>query len=231
MRRYLRPAVIPLIAAAALLVLLVPSSAVADAPPGPYFNGFETGTSSWFDTSNGGDGFITRQQSLYTNGGGYASGISSASGAWHARLSGDPCVIPVPCLGPFTRWGGRSQTFPSGGYRTQIDIYLDVDWAASHTDARFDFSSAINMSTGGFLRDFVFNTGTNRTSDPGPAGFFINASTNAFRSGAFPENMCPSPSAAPNVCRMPVHITTSGWYTFRHTFRDDGGFLAVDMDI
>jgi len=30
---------------------------------------------------------------------------------------------------------------------------------------------------------------------------------------------------------MPVHITTSGWYTFRHTFRDDVGFLAVDMDI
>ncbi len=87
------------------------------------------------------------------------------------------------------------------------------------------------MSTGTFLRDFVFNAGTNRTIDPGPAGFFINASTNAFRSGAFPENPCPSPSSSPNVCRMPVHITTSGWYAFRHTFRDDGGFLAVDMDI
>jgi hypothetical protein len=56
MERYLRLAVLPLIAVAAFLVLLVPSSAVADAPPGPYFNGFETNTSSWFDTSNGGDG-------------------------------------------------------------------------------------------------------------------------------------------------------------------------------
>jgi len=232
MRRYLRPAVIPLIAAAALLVLLVPSSAVADAPPGPYFNGFETDTSNWFDVSNGGDGFITRRQSGYTNGG-YASGIASAMGQWHARLTGAPCFTgpSQDCTGPFTRWGGYNQTFPIGGYRTQIDVYLDVSWASTHPDVRFDFSSAINTSAGTFLRDFVFNAGTNRTIDPSPPGFFINASTNAFRSGAFPQNPCPNPSTTPNSCRTPVHITTSGWYTFRHTFRDDAGFLAVDMDI
>ncbi len=219
--------------AAAVLMTLMALPARADAPPGPFFQGFETDTNHWFDLSNGGDGSITRQPSGYTNSGGYASGIGSASGGFHARLSGAPCFtgLTQDCEGPFTRWGAYNQTFPLGGYRTQIDIYLDVTWSASHPDARFDCSSAINMSTGAFLRDFVFNAGTNRATDPGPAGFFINASTNAFRSGAFPENSCPSPSSFPNVCRTPVHITTSGWYTFRHTFRDDGGFLAVDMDI
>jgi hypothetical protein len=78
----------------------------------------------------------------------------------------------------------------------------------------------------------VFNAGTNRpVVDPGPPGFFVNASTNSFRSNAFPQNTCPAPSAPPNICRTPVHIEVSGWYTFRHTFRDGGGFLAVDMDI
>jgi hypothetical protein len=224
-----------LIAIAALFVLPV-LVASADAPPGPYFNGFETNTSNWFDLTNGGDGSITRQQSGYTNSGGYANGISSASGTWHARLSGSPCFtgLSQDCEGPFTRWGGYNQTFPVGGYRSQIDIYLDVTWAAAHPDARFDFSSAINNSAGTFLRDFVFNAGTNRpidTTNGFAPGFFINASTNAFRSGAFPENTCPSPSTAPNICRLPVHITTSGWYTFRHTFRIDAGSLAVDMDI
>jgi hypothetical protein len=213
-----------------LLVMGVPG-AWADAPPGPYFNGFEASTSGWFDLSNGGFGQIMRQPSGYTNGGGYADGIVSATGAWHARLDGDPCLPPSPCLGPYTRWGGYSDTFPLGGYRTYVDIYLDVAWAGTHPDVRFDFSSAINNSTGGFLRDFVFNAGTNRPTDPGPPGFFINASTNAFRSGAFPQNPCPNPSTSPNVCRTPVHIETSGWYTFRHTFRDAGGSLAVDMEI
>jgi hypothetical protein len=222
-----------LLLAVAVLFLFPALVESADAPPGPYFNGFETNTSNWFDTSNLGDGTITRQQSGYTNGG-YASGIASATDSWHARLHGDPCVIPTPCFGPFTRWGGYTQTFPAGGYRTQIDIYLDVTWAASHPDARFDFSSAVTRSDGTFLRDFVFNAGTNRTTDLAPPGFFINASTNAFRANTFPENGCPSPnpmSMPPDSCRLPVHITTSGWYTFQQTFRNDSDFLAVDFDI
>jgi hypothetical protein len=206
------------------------SLARADSPPGPYFNGFETNTSSWFDSSNGGNGSISRQPSGYTSG--YANGISSATDAWHARISSDPCIPPATnCTGPFTRWGGYAQTFPTGGYRTQVAIYLDVTWATAHADARFDFSSAINTSTGVFLRDFVFNAGTNPAGDSSSPGFYVNASTNATRSGAFPENPCPNPSAPPNTCRVPVHITKSDWYTFRQTFYDDGGQLAVQFDI
>jgi hypothetical protein len=220
--------------AVAALLAVMASLARADAPPGPYFNGFETDTSNWFDSTNGGDGRLTMQPSGYTNGGGYASGIASATDSWHARVSGDPCVPPVTtCYGPFTRWGGYAQTFPAGGYRTQVAIYLDVAWASSstHSDARFDFSSSINNSAGVFLRDFVFNAGTNPAGDSSAAGFYVNASTNATRSGAYPENPCPAPSAAPNTCRTPVHITTSGWYTFRQTFYAAGSSLAVDFDI
>src|SRR6266851_7918428 len=103
----------------AIVLAVTALVASADAPLGPYFNGFEANTSplppsSWSDLSNGGDGSITRQPSGYTNGG-YANAIPSATGGYHARLSGDPCVVPTPCFGPFTRWGGYSQAFPLGG--------------------------------------------------------------------------------------------------------------------
>ena len=42
---------------AAVLLLALPAAVSADAPPGPYFNGFETDTAGWF-TSTGGT--ITR---------------------------------------------------------------------------------------------------------------------------------------------------------------------------
>jgi hypothetical protein len=222
-----------LLSAVALLLVQMRSSPLAAAPPGPYFNGFENNTAGWFD---GFDRAIIRQPSGYMNGvGGYANGFSSADGKWHARLTAIT-QCRYDCDGPFTRWGGYSSTFPAGGYFTQLDIYLDVNWAASHDDYRFDWISAINNNAGGFLRDFVFNVGTQLAGAP---HFTIQTSTNSTRSGANPNFPCPSPngpntlspSSPPNTCRPPTPITTSGWYTFRHTFRDQAGTLAVDFDI
>src|SRR5207253_1637041 len=85
---------------------------------------------------------------------------------------------------------------------TGVDIYLDVTYAQAHPDRRFDWSSAINMPDGSFRRDFVFNAGTDAL------GFVISAGNNATRCGANP--------ADPG--HTPIHITTSGWYTFEHSF-------------
>jgi hypothetical protein len=224
--------------AAAILVgimLLAVSAALAATL---FLQGFETDTSGWFDDSNGGLGSITREPSGYTNGGGYANGIASAAGSFHARLSSTDCVDDfgpgTDCEGPFTLWGtnGAGAVFPSGGYVTEVAIYLDVAWASTHPDLRFDWDSAINNSSGGFLSDFVFNAGTTPVGYTGGPGFVIGASPNAFRNSTFPENPCPNPSAPPNTCRTPVLITSSGWYTFRHSFHNDGsGNLAVDLTI
>jgi len=215
--------------AMAVVIVCTTIAARADAPPAPYFNGFEKNTNGWFDSTSGWFGTIMRRHSGYTNGGGYADGINSAAGNWHARLAGSPC-FGSPTCGPKTNWGGYSSIFPAGGYLTQVDIYLDVDWAMNHPDYRFDWSSTINDNTGNFRRDFVFNVGTELPTQP--RHFIIQSSTNAFRSGANPNAPCPNPATPPNSCRPPVIITTSGWYTFRHTFHDDGsGFLAVDFDI
>lgn len=191
--------------------------ASADPPPGPYFNGFETDTDGWFNLSGA---TITRRPSGHMTGsGGYANGIASAEGNWHARLEIDPSpgtcsgAGPQPVFtGPFTNWGGYSSMFPLGGYTTRVDVYLDVTWAQANLDRRFDWSSAINNTSGGHRRDFVFNVGTD------PLGFVMSGSNNATRCGAFPAN----------PARTPILISTSGWYTFEHMFTGvPGGPLTV----
>src|ERR1700694_1202634 len=187
----------------------------------------------------------------------YADGIQSAHGRWHARLHVNnvcPKINNGPnCYGPSTRFGkaaSNNPNFPDGGYVTEIDVYLDVPWMTADPttryDTRFDWSSAINNHvTGIHRRDFVFNAGTPLTPADTMAspGYWVNASTNATRSAAYPENPCPDPSnmlssespSSPNYCRQPVKITESGWYTFRHYFHlvTIGGtvYLATQMSI
>jgi len=210
-----------LLFAIAVLFLLPAFVASADAPPGPYFNGFETNTAGWFNFSGA---TITRIPSGDTSTT-YASGVSPADGNYYARLGKDPsadsCVFgggtaPI-YYGPYTNWGGYSAIFPPGGYSTGVDIYLDVSYAQSHLDTRFDWSSAISDATGGFRRDFVFNVGTDAL------GFVMTGGNNATRCGANPADAGHSPV---------VHITQSGWYTFKHIFTGvQGGPLVVNMQV
>src|SRR6185369_4353944 len=193
--------------------------AAADAPPGPYFNGFEADTAGWFNFSGA---TVTRVSTGSSSS--YANGVAAASGGYYARLGIDPS--PDSCTfgggtasiyyGPYTNWGGYSSIFPPGGYSTGVDIYLDVPYAMSHPDTRFDWDSAISDASGGFRRDFVFNVGTDAF------GFVISGGNNATRCGANP--------ADPG--HTPIHIITSGWYTFKHTFSGVAGSpLVVTLQV
>src|SRR5438045_7890267 len=134
-----------LAAAAAVTIALPAAVSSAAAPPGSYFNGFEQNTAGWFNFSGG---TVKRVPSGYI-GSGSASGVPSAEGDYHARLGLDPspdsCVsgagVQPIYYGPYTNWGGYSAIFPTGGYTTRLDIYLDVPWAQTHGDKRFDWSS------------------------------------------------------------------------------------------
>jgi hypothetical protein len=205
--------------AAAFLALVVTTQAWADAPPGPYFNGFETNTAGWFNYSGA---TVTRVASGNTST--YASGVAASTGGYYARLGIDPS--PGHCTfgggtasiyyGPYTNWGGDGFIFPPGGYSTGADIYLDVPYAIAHPDTRFDWSSAINEPNGNFRRDFVFNVGTDAL------GFVISGGNNATRCGANPAD----PGHAP------IHIMQPGWYTFKHTFIGvPGGPLSVMLTV
>ena len=170
-----------------------------------YFQGFETDTFDWSG--------VTRVSSG-------TNGVNSAAGAFHAEA--DSVAMPGT-TNDFTLFGGYESTFPSGGYTTSIDIYLNVEGDFAN-DTRFDWSSAINQPNGNHRRDFVFNAGFYNDTDLTGSGprFVISASTNATRSGAFPKN--------PD--RDPFTIVETGWYTFEHHFYNAGvGVLAVDLRV
>jgi hypothetical protein len=187
--------------AAAILLLLAAGPASAS-----FFQGFETDTNGWFGATR-----------VMTG----TNGVPSKTGAFHAEDDG----------GAFTRWGGYSKTFPTGGYTTSLDIYLDISppymtggITPYANDTRFDWTSAISTPACAHRRDFVFNAGFYTDTDTTGAGprFVISASNNAGRSGAFPKN----------PGRMPYTINVEGWYTFEHRFYDNGfGVLAVDLTI
>ncbi|MEX2212679.1 MAG: PEP-CTERM sorting domain-containing protein [Phycisphaeraceae bacterium] len=180
----------------------------SDAKAVPIFsNGFETDNAGW---NVFGAGFVATRVASGTN------GITSAGGAFHAESSAS---------GSATNWGGYSSVFPSLGFKTTIDIFLDVD-AGFANNSRFDFSSAINNTAGSHRRDFIFNAGFFDTADiTGPGAgtnrFVISASNNSQPGSAF----------AKNPAKDPIAIDMTGWYTFQHEFYNNAGVLAVDMTI
>jgi hypothetical protein len=231
---------------APLLIACAAESAQFDERPGAsvvpreptgdweWLQGFESDTEHWYTHRNG---TIHREASAFEAT--YASGVESSDGDWHARLrnpQGEGCVPPFAeatrCGGPYTPWGRPpvpNPDWPEGGYYTTINIYLDTDWARANPDRRFDFSSAINRAgDGAHLFDFLFNAGT---SAEGSGSWIIGTSLAHSRARADPSASCPDPSDDRNDCRAPATIGDAGWYTFRHTFREDAGDLAVDMQI
>ncbi len=136
-------------------------------------------------------------------------GITAKTGGFYAQA----------VTGNFTRWGGYNTVFPTGGFTTSMDIYLDVAGAFGN-DTRFDYSSAANGQDGNHRRDYIFSGGFYNDTDATGTGprFVFSASNNA---PGFPKN----------PARSPYSITSSGWYTFKHRFYDNGGVLAVDLSI
>ena len=227
------------------LVLVIPApSARAD-----FSQNFQVDTSGWFPLTTD---TVNQEPDGYVSPVPYASGVTSASPTEHARLRRptDMCDIDtsgaigpsVLCGGPFTRWGGYNSIW--NPYTTQVDVYLDDDYARANPDSingnfclttnssdlackgtRFDYSSAINNSSGSFLQDYAFDFGTGNPSLPSPCGpnggWVVVASTNLYRSGT---NIY-------DPAHDPFCIANSGWYTLKHTFKDVGGSLQVLMQI
>jgi len=184
------------------LCILVVFGLAAQASAALYSNGFESNTDDWSG--------VTQVPS---------GAIPAASGAYYGQAS----------PGAFSRYGGYN--FGAGNavptvfqeYTTSLDIYLNVG-AGLANDTRFDFSSAINNSSGTFLRDFVFNAGFyNSTDNVGPGAgtnrYVISAGNNAGRGNSFPKNT------------GAVAISQTGWYTFQDRFYNNGGVLNVDLSI
>ncbi|CAE6715748.1 hypothetical protein [Candidatus Nitrotoga fabula] len=146
------------------LIVFNPVAAYSADPPPAFIQGFETDTSGWFPRDDANVGRVpSGDQSLSYNSGTtsqYGDGpVNAATGSYFGRVtsavsaSGDPatgsCILEsVPggdallCTGPFTYFGIKpspadpypAHPFPPGGYTTQVDIYLDQNYAGRHQD-------------------------------------------------------------------------------------------------
>lgn len=133
-------------------------------------------------------------------------GIVSSEGDNHAVIK----------TSAYTDWDGRKSEFPEGGYDTRVDVYVDMSLSTGGLlTKRMAYSSAINDQSGDHLRDFVFHLGTKAFSS---GKWVVSAS----------DNVIDLPG---NPFHSPVTLTTSGWYTLEHQFRDVGGVLEVTLNI
>lgn len=174
------------------------AGAASAATPSPFFNGFEVDESGWFENGSSFDRVPSG-----------TDGIPSSEGDYHATIGS------AEFSGAFTRWGGYTDEFPSTGYSTSIDVYLDLD-NCPENDSRVDWSSAISNPAGEHRRDFIFHFGC--YTDDGNYAVF-SASNNA-------------PGWPKNPARDSFRVDAGGWYTLEHDFHDNGsGVLAVDLNL
>lgn len=124
---------------------------------------------------------------------------------------------PTP-FGPYSFFGTDidRETWPVHGYITEIDVYLDPG-AMSDGDG-FDLSVASYNEGGSHLRDFIIHVGKV------DGELLINGSNNSDWSfNAF--------KLLNNNDGAYATITEAGWYTLQHSFNDEGGSLAVDLNV
>jgi hypothetical protein len=180
----------------------IDSQAGAHKPIAPtlvWDQGFEVDVSGWSDANSGWFGQITRV-------GSGTNGIASASGAWHALVTGDDVSAP------FSQFDAYRDTW-TGSWTAEIDVYLDPDWADGEG---FDYSVAATGSDGAHQRDFIFHV----TKDISTSTLLVAGSNNtnfALRQDLETINH--------------FVVTTAGWYTLQHVFRDQAGALAVDLNL
>lgn len=236
------------------LAVTVPNaSAAAKVKVSKYKNKFKSNSKGWCSHAAPGpsnkvascDGMLSDWgkidivKSSFTNDGGYTSAVPAppGNGTHYARVTGAPqsysqfwdlppgitegpdgCSTPgeEACEGPFINFGrgahaGAENVFPTDGFTSSIKIYLDTGWAGANPGQVVDWDVALNSSAGTFAQDFIFNLCS--TSDGG-GGFYISASNNAggCSTGPFEES-------------------TSGWYSFTHTFYWNAGEINVHYTV
>jgi hypothetical protein len=113
---------------------------------------------------------------------------------------------------PYTDFGGYTNTWP-GEWGATADIYIDPAWADGKG---FNYSVATNDAAGVNLRDFALLVAKDASSGKLLAAAALGS----------PNTVADNLDTLPNV-----EITTAGWYTVSHTFKDVDGVLTVTVEL
>lgn len=136
---------------------------------------------------------------------GATAGVTPLEGGFVARFE-------QSSFGPFTFFDGARDVFP-GTYTARAAVFLDTNWVAG---SGFDYSVASNGTDGVHQRDFIFHV----TQDTSTGSLLVGGSNNT---DFDPKETLETGNH--------VVVTDSDWYIFEHVFRDDGGVLAVDLNL
>lgn len=120
-----------------------------------WFQGFEQNTAGWYTDDTPGPvgwcGDITRYE--------LGSGpVDPSVGYSYAVVENGSCNAYWTNLGwvssgPYSPFGGFSETWPQSGFVTELDIYLDPAWVAG---TGFDYYVSMRILSDGSFRYFLF---------------------------------------------------------------------------
>lgn len=150
--------------------------------------------------------------------------VSSLVQSGYATATGGPCNSywqdqGFPTSAPYSPAEGFSSTWPEHGFANELDIYLDPQWAAG---SGFGFSVSALDQDGSHLKSdshsgyFVFQV----SADSSTGSLLVGSSNQTVFSTL--QNL---------EFGKHFEVNESGWYNFRHEFFNDGGNLAVNLQI
>lgn len=183
-----------------------------------YSQNFEQNADGWAEVTTG---------NLVTQVGGFSPTFNGTGGVGQLTMV-------QPYAGPFSRFRPTGtdpvnivmDTTPNG-IVLQLAFYLDVSANNGLTDGQLvDYSVALNMASGAFVRDYVFNFGF-YDDGTGPGAntrrFVVSTSNNAASST--------STANPKNANNDPISIDQSGWYIYRHEFYPMGQDVYAQLSI
>lgn len=132
------------------------------------------------------------------------NGVAAYEGDWYG-------TVAQTSSAPYTWFDGRQDTFTP--WSTQTAIFLDTSWDLG---AGFNYSVASAGTDNAHQRDFIFHV----TQDTSTGDLMVGGSNNT--------NFAPREDLE-NINSFVVD--NSGWYIFEHVFRNEGGTLAVDLNL
>lgn len=207
------------------------SAANSEAPFQNWHQGFQHGTAGWSDLTTGPDGGPAADDSPF----GWCGDITRrargdgdqqpSSGSAYATVALGPCnafwsspPFGIPASGPYApgpELALLSETWPTGGYVTELDVYLDPTWSQRYAGPVFgpaDYSTTI--------ADLAVSV---RVATGGEPGLF----------DPFVYYFAPVRAVeGEEVLSILGHeVREAGWYRFRFVFGDDGGAIRADFEL
>lgn len=177
-----------------------------------WHQGFNHDTDGWYGAATPGAlgwcGTIERQTR-------HTGDHRPSAGRAYATVEGGPCndfwsELGVPYGGPYApgpELSLYSSVWPSGGYVTELDVYLDPTWSAGYSG--------------------TFAPGT--LVEYGATIFPLEPEPGAFHTG--PHYFVGVEAEENALSVLDQQITAAGWYTFRFVFGDDDGHIRTAFEL